>query len=229
MDLDDLTPNLTSKQINAVMRKTFGFGVNLSKMTPIKAIAIVENLKAKTRLIESRLGVKSFKDTDFNKYQMTLKVLTQYIKESKNHKRLLRENEMKSAELALAAKDMVDRIQKMVQDLGEMVNEDLPPLVDAVRDSIDSAVSDQFNTSMSAVLNTALENVRTAREGADSAARILLGESPVETMGDDGDSSGGEFDFDLDDDDDEDFRDDFESSDAAVGGEEPLGRSKRFQ
>lgn len=132
---------------------------------------------------------------------------------------VITEGEVENAELVLAAKDMVDRIQGMLEDVGKMINEDLPPLTDAIRDEMDSTTADSFSSSMSTALNSLLDNLGTARTGADEASRVLVGETPAEPMGVEEpgevtapDAEGGD--------------DDFGASDAAVGGEEPMGREK---
>lgn len=98
-------------------------------------------------------------------------------------KRKLKESDMNTAQVTMASKDMVDKIQGMLEDLGEMINEDLPPLSDTIRDTIDSTTAESFNQQMSDAVNAALEAMRTAREQADSASRVLMGEEP--TIGDD--------------------------------------------
>ena len=139
----------------------------------------------------------------------------------------INEGEVESAELVLAAKDMVDRIQGMLEDVGKMINEDLPPLTDAIRDEMDSSTADSFNSSMSTAMQGLLDNLGTARTGADDAARILVGDAPAEPMGmeepgeveaPDDMEMGADMDMDSD--------DDFGASDAAVGGDEPAGREK---
>jgi len=72
---------------------------------------------------------------------------------------------------------------------------------------------------MSTALQGLLDNLGTARTGVDEASRILVGEAPsAEPMGveepgevEAPDAEGG---------------DDFGAADAAVGGEEPMGREK---
>ena len=44
-------------------------------------------------------------------------------------RQMLREGEIENAEAALAAKDQVDRLQDMVEELGKMSNEELLNLV----------------------------------------------------------------------------------------------------
>ena len=128
----------------------------------------------------------------------------------------INEGEVENAELVLAAKDMVDRVQGMLEDIGKMINEDLPPLTDAIRDEMDSTVADSFNSSMSTALNSLLDNLGTARTGVDEASRVLVGDTPAEPMGaeEPGEVTAP----------DAEPEDDFGASDPAVGGEEPMGR-----
>jgi len=135
---------------------------------------------------------------------------------------VITEGEVENAELVLAAKDMVDRIQGMLEDVGKMINEDLPPLTDAIRDEMDSSVADSFSGSMGTALQGLLDNLGTARTSVDEASRILVGETPAEPMGDEpGEIEAPEMGDDMDD-----MEDDFGAADAAVGGEEPMGRER---
>lgn len=130
---------------------------------------------------------------------------------------VITEGEVENAELVLAAKDMVDRVQGMLEDIGKMINEDLPPLTDAIRDEMDSATADSFNSGMSTALNSLLDNLGTARTGVDEASRVLTGDTPAEPMGAEEPGEVTAPDAEAD---------DFGASDAAIGGEEPMGREK---
>jgi len=141
---------------------------------------------------------------------------------------LREEGEMQAAEITMAAKSMVDKIQGMLEDLGEMINEELPPLTDAVRDQLGSDVSANFSSAMSSAVTSALESMRSAREGADSATRILTGEQPAPSMGAEAPAeepameptTGMDTEAEA-------GTEDFGAADAAQAGQEPLGRAKR--
>lgn len=136
---------------------------------------------------------------------------------------ILAEDEVTQAQSVMAAKDMVDSIQGMLEDVSKMMNEQLPPLTDSIRGSIGSAQADAFQSSTSATLNTLLSAVQQARTSMDSAVRSMTGEpAPVAVPGAD---DAGELDLGAEGDDLE--ADDFGASDAAAGGELPLGREKR--
>ena len=87
----------------------------------------------------------------------------------------LKEGEMESAELVLASKDMVDRIQSMLEDISEMQAEDLLPLTDQIRDEMGNEKAEQFMSAAKGTLETLLDAITTARADMDNASRILTG------------------------------------------------------
>jgi len=134
------------------------------------------------------------------------------------------EDEVGEAEALMAAQDMVDRIQGMLEDVGEMLNEELPPLTDSLRRSAGADAAGSFNSSAGETLNSLLEACRSSREAMANSVAGLSGREPT-PMGDI-ETTEPSAEPDLGNDDDIDL-DDFESSDAAIGGDEPLGRAKR--
>ena len=140
------------------------------------------------------------------------------------------EDEVGQAESLMAAQDMVDSIQGMLEDVGEMLNEKLPPLVDSLRRSNSADAAASFNSAATDSLNSLMDAVRSARESLSGAVGTLTGEAPT-AMGSDADldldTSEPADDLSGDMASDEIEIDDFEASDAAVGGDEPLGRAKR--
>ena len=88
----------------------------------------------------------------------------------------LTESLVGEAEVVLAAKDMVDRIQDMVETLGTMVNEELPALNETIRDTMTAEQADAFTGSATEAINSALEYVRETKNSLDSFTRELAGE-----------------------------------------------------
>ena len=97
--------------------------------------------------------------------------------------RTLMEQDLDQAELVLAAKDMVDRLQKMAEDLASMQVEDLMPLTDAMRESFGMEQAEAFSASVDATLGAALETIKATREQVDQSVLVLTGEgAPVNDM-----------------------------------------------
>lgn len=150
--------------------------------------------------------------------------------ESANSPVKLLEDEMKKSEAILAAKDLVDRFQDMVEELGKMVNEELPALSDTLRGIPDiSGQAQSYIDSVTGTINGALDTIRTSRGDLDNATRSLAGDenASLDTGGEEmpadlGEPVGTEGDLEM--------GDGFDAEPAATGGAEaPLGRPERSE
>jgi hypothetical protein len=145
-----------------------------------------------------------------------------YGKKKKMSESVVTEGAVESSELIMAAKSMVDKYDAMIQDVGEMLNEELAPVADKIRDEMGSDIADQFVAGMTGALQNTLDTMKNDRVAADNATRVLVGDAPAEPMG-----------MDMDDVADmepieEPIEDEFAAAPAAQGGEEaPVGREKR--
>lgn len=148
--------------------------------------------------------------------------------------RIVVENEeVEKSQVILAAQDMIDTVQKMYEDVNDMMVKELPALVSSIQSEIGANESTEFNTQAGGALqslNDALSSAKTALQGAlgtitgqggmDSfAATDTTGtEKPVDDFGneevaDDMADVGADLDLDLE-----------EPEIAPVGG---VGRAKR--
>jgi hypothetical protein len=229
MNLKELTPQKT-KKLNRVMESRFGFKLDYDNLTYAKAqrlkLALDEGLDRVRRSAEIHSAERN---PQYMEMLMVREGLTEWIKQQD----VLLEGELESAEAVLAAKDMVDSIQDMITDASKMLNEQLPPLLDSIRDQIGTAQAEGFKGKAQEALNNLLTVLNTTRESLDSGARQLAGEeSPEDNMAmgmnePEADSAPlpapGDNDLDAE----EPASDDFAASAAAAGGNEPLGRERR--
>ena len=140
---------------------------------------------------------------------------------------VITEGEMESAEVVMAAKNIVDRIQGMVEDLGEIMNEDLPPLSDTITDQFGAEASAAFVATIQGAVGPAMEAMGAARGGADAAARGLTGEA-APMMGAPEEDMPMEPTMDMDMEQPiEEPGDEIAAADSAAGGEAELGRERR--
>jgi hypothetical protein len=153
----------------------------------------------------------------------------------------LNEGEVDHASAIVAARGMVDEIQKMVEKISAMVNEELPPLMDTIRDRVGADQAAAFGAAATQTLTPLLDAVRAAREGMDGAARTVAGEEAAAAPMDLGGGAAVGADLGAAPDMGADMgaepapdmgteiprADDMGASDAAAGGTAELGRGKR--
>lgn len=95
---------------------------------------------------------------------------------------ILMEQDLDQAEVVLAAKAMIDKLQGMAEDLAEMSVEELMPIVDAMKESFGIDMANQFSANAESILAPALDVIKQARDGMDNAVLGLTGEGPAPDM-----------------------------------------------
>ncbi len=139
--------------------------------------------------------------------------------------KFLIENELAKAEGVLAAKDLVDRVQKALEDINEMRVKDLPDLAESLGTAFEADVVQGFVDTVNTAMETLISSLEEARNSLDSASKTLTGEEAPEVPAMDTDSELGSDDGEEDQDG-EDF-DDFNMTPAAAGGDIATGRPQR--
>jgi hypothetical protein len=93
--------------------------------------------------------------------------------------RTLKESEVQQAQVVLAAQDLVDKMQKMLEDTSELQFKDLPALVDQIKNQIGVEQSVQFNNDATAALGGLVQNLQAARQQLDAALGVVTGQAPA--------------------------------------------------
>ena len=100
-------------------------------------------------------------------------------KESKRPGRMVREaSELQQAQVVLAAQDMIDRLQGMMEDISEMQFKDLPALTDSIKNDMGVDQASQFQSQASTALTQVLQAVQTGKTELEGAQGVLTGAAP---------------------------------------------------
>ena len=151
----------------------------------------------------------------------------------KNLRRLL-ETEVSQAEVMMAAKGFAQELQEMIEKIGRLQNEDLPPVTDQMRETYGMESSSAFQTQIYGALQGVMDALYTAKGQVDDAVSNMAStgqvsaqtdmDVPVDGMDDMEDDMGSEDDLDN-------LADELGTEDefGAADEEEPLGRSMKSE
>ena len=95
----------------------------------------------------------------------------------RNAYRMLKESEVQQAQVVLAAQDMVDKMQGMLEDISELQFKELPALVDSIKNQVGIDQATQFNTDVSSALTALMQTLQGTKQQLDSALGVVTGQA----------------------------------------------------
>ena len=174
-DLDNKPVTVAAK----ALKEHYGVPMNIERMPYGKAKAMlhkVRGLIAETK--QTHTFYESQNNPNYLKMVFMEQALSKHIAQfSFKQPRIVFENEeVEKSQVILAAQDMVDSIQKMMEDTSEMLVKELPALVNGVQAEIGVNESEQFNSQTSEALTTLQAALTQAKSTLQSALNEITGQ-----------------------------------------------------
>lgn len=240
MHIKEFSKPLTSKRLNESLAQRFGQKINLDAFTTEQLCDVRNKIRTKLSQATTKESYDSVQKESYAKNKLFLDVINAAISERDDNIvdaldeafRRVDEGAEDSAELVMAAKDMVDRVTGWMEDTAEMQTESMLELADAIRDEMGSEMAEQFTNTIKPALETLYATMEQTRNSLTNGVGMLTGEAePTDTMGADDememepttDMETG----DMDDMSDMSSDDEFGAAEPAAGGEEAGGRAQR--
>jgi hypothetical protein len=172
MKLQDLAQPQQSKQTARVFESYFGQSANFDQLTHPQA----RNMLTRVRnLIREHRAHPSFHRSEQNPTYLKLVVMEQGLAE--RMRETLREaSEVQQAQVVLAAQDMVDKMQKMLEEITALQFKDLPALVDSIKNEVGAQQATQFNADATAALSGLVQNLQAGKQQMEAALGVVTGE-----------------------------------------------------
>jgi hypothetical protein len=164
----------TSKNPGAFTRQAKAAGMSTSAFAN-KVLANKDDFNAKT---EKRANLAK----TLSKFEGKAgKVLNQIAEGAtlKMSGRVLSESEVQQAQVVLAAQDMVDRMQKMLEDVTSMQFKDLPALAGSIQTTIGTNEAQAFNDAAGQSLAVLVDAIQASKVEMETAQGTLTGVAPV--------------------------------------------------
>lgn len=134
-------------------------------------------MQAKKKAIQDQIKIKQQEIADLQKNMNATAMET---RQSSRLYRRLHESEIQQAQVVLAAQDMVDRIQKMLEEVTSMQFKDLPALADQVKNEVGMVQSQQFNSEATTALAGLVQNLQSSKQQMEQALGVVTGQESAE-------------------------------------------------
>jgi len=231
MYLNDLNSSQHNvKKLNKILSQTFNHEIDLSEMSTDSLNRMLTTTNAKQQAIKES-DLKYWENPQYNKLGLIAHQIKTYLSEiaptRSDGKKMKQEStvmeaDLDQAEVLLAAQELVDEMQGMVEDVAEMQVQKLMPIVDAMKEQVGFEVAEAYNNAADAALGTLLDAMKTAKTAVENATLAARGEQTSQPMPTD---MGMDADAPMDADANMDMPDDdFGGDDAEAGEDNPVGR-----
>lgn len=161
------------------LEENYKLNFDVSRLTKIDT----QNMLRKIRTLANEAkNAPDFRKNQVSPSYMKLVFMEQALVEhynvllSKPAARIVVENEeVEKSQVVLAAQDMVDTIQKMLEDIGQMQVKELPALVDSIESEIGANEAQTYNDQVSSQLDTLSGALKAAFAALKSARDSITG------------------------------------------------------
>lgn len=173
----NLKPKMMAKK---ALKENFNQDVNFEKLSLTKTRAMLTKVRGLMKESKSSTAFRSEQDPTYLKLMFMEQALKSHYAELKslpqyNSRVVLEAEGVESAQVVLAAKDMVDSVQKMIEDVSDMLVKELPAVVDSVNSEIGTDAGEQFNGQATESLSQLGAALQSAKVGLQSALNIVTG------------------------------------------------------
>lgn len=181
MNLLELQERKKTKLTTKALREHYNMELDLTKLNVKSAQTMLS--KVKNLLSETRTSVKiheSEKDANYLKLVMLEQTLAGHLEELRKQSHIVVENEeVQKSQVILAAQDMIDSIQKMIEQVSKMNVEELNAVVEGMRNEFGTEAGDTFNTSVGQTLKSLQDSLMNAKNELGSALGVVTGDAPA--------------------------------------------------
>ncbi len=188
MNLQELQESKKTKVVKRALREHYEINIDFDSLSidqTQKMLAKTKDLLGETRKSSTHEKQNS---TTYLKLVMMEQALSDRLADLRNPAKIVVENEeVQKSQVILAAQDMVDSLQKMLEEVSKMNVEELNAVVMGMKNEFGTAEGDTFNQAVSQALTTLQSAITTAKDQVTSAVGALTGDGgmPAGGMGDD--------------------------------------------
>ena len=133
----------------------------------------------KRKQITDQIKAVDMQRNNLNKQRMDLQKQLGMLESGHSLRRKLKESEVQQAQVVLASQDMVDQVQKMIEQVTSMQFKDLPALVDQIKNEVGVDQAQQFNADATAALAGLTQNLQGSKGQLETALGVVTGQAPA--------------------------------------------------
>lgn len=187
MNLQELHENKKTAVVKKALKEHYELNMDFSQLSIKQTGAMLGRVRG---LLKEARASHSIHTSHSNGSYLKLVMMEQALSDHAldlraRHARIVVENEeVQKSQVILAAQDMIDNIQKMLEQVSKMNVEELNAVVNGIKNEFGTNEGDQYNQAAGETLKALQDALSAAKSGLDSALGSVTGEAAAEPMAD---------------------------------------------
>jgi hypothetical protein len=181
MKLNDFDKNHVALK---ALKENFDVSFDVTKLTRAQAKSMLERVY---KLIKEAKSQPDFYDNQtkpaFMKLVFMGQALTEHYNSTKEAKIVIENQEVEKSQVILAAQDMINSLQKMIEEVNDMLVKELPALTDSIQSEIGVNESTAFNQAASEALTTLNQTLSQSKQSLQGAMNAMTGQGDMAALG----------------------------------------------
>lgn len=189
MNLQELQENKKTKIVKRALREHYDVDMNFEKLSMIQTQKMIGKVRGLLKEARSKSSShESHNNGAYLKLVMMEQALVDHLHDMRTYRpRIVTENEeVQKSQVILAAQDMIDNMQKMLEQVSKMNVEELNAVVDGMKNEFGTAEGDNFNQAVGQALTTLQAAITAAKASLTTALGAVTGEQSAPAMNMDG-------------------------------------------
>lgn len=174
MRLNELDQKQTAQK---ALKENFDVSIDTAKLSRGQTRAMIDKVN---RLVKEAKSKPDFYTNQqaptFMKLIFLGQALAEHYNSTKEAKIVIENQEVEKSQVILAAQDMVDSLQKMIEEVNDMLVKELPALTDSIQSEIGVNEAQAFNQSASQALTTLNQTLSQSKQGVQGAMNAMTGQ-----------------------------------------------------
>lgn len=166
------------------LKANFDVNLDMSKLNRAQTKAMMERVYGLIK--EAKASPDFYRNQTSPSYMKLVfmaQALTEHYKNTKAARIVFENEEVEKSQVILAAQDMLDSIQKMIEEVNDMLVKELPALADSIQSEIGVEQSGTFNQVASQALTTLNQTLSQTKTEMKNAMNALTGVGSPEALG----------------------------------------------
>lgn len=166
------------------LKENFDVDFNTSNLSRFQTKSMLDKVNG---LIKEAKAKPDFYTNQHTPTYMKLVFMSQALSEHYNTQpaaEIVVENqEVEKSQVILAAQDMVDSLQKMIEEVNDMLVKELPALTDSIQSEIGVNEATAFNQATSEALTTLNQTLSQSKQSVQGAMNGMTGQGDMSALG----------------------------------------------